>query len=964
MATQSSNVLRRAIRSAVGSNLEKLNDRDLLQRFADAEDQDAFGTLFRRHGEMVLGVCRRVLNSVQDAEDACQAVFLVLARKAKKTGWQPSIVNWLYATARRVAANAGVAARRRLKREGKAAVAGVVQPIDQMTGRELLAALDEELARLPPTYRETLVLCYLEGLSREEAAARLVISPGTVKIRLERGRKKLGDALTRRGCVLGAGLLTLAVTSPAGASSPRLLEAVLANANGTVPAAVATLAKGVTMNGIGNMKLFSLLALVGATVLSVGVGASRPVPTNNTSQVKSEKPDPDKRATKADDKQTKLIGKVVDADGKPIVGAKLYSGSVTEVRSIARNDYELAALGISDKEGRFQFDVPAPKAKTIGYLIAQAPNFGVDWVLYGEADPTLDTGDITLRLAKDVPITGRVLNTEGKPIPGVSLSASEIYVPTGGKLDLYMAELLDKKRKRDEMTPPQKGLVVPLDKITGTVTTDKEGRFAIHGAGAERLVRVVIKDANIARAAIHVLTRPGLDPKPYNDVLLNKEYNSIVGLNRYLGMFAPEFTFIAEPGKEIAGTVTDGVTGKPVPGCRVFTVTGYGDVVATKTDASGKYLVQGIHKNPAGYALFVEGPEGSGYVQLRPQADDNEGYSPLRLNVKMFRGSMVSGQIVDKQTGKGVRAGVRFAPLPDNKYFGTKPEYSSYARDRTTQMTDMQGRFQLPTIPGRSAILVQVISNEKSDGALVNPYRRAVPDPKHKELFQYVKSDDTWLFSAAGGGSEILSIANSVAILDLKEGEEAQVELSVDRGLVGKLEIQDEDGKPLTGAWVSGITDSWPIAYKLKTASSPIFGINPELPRTLVVYHPEKKLGGLVTIRGDEKAPVVAKLGAMSKVTGRLVDSGGTPLSDVNVVVSGVNSIVSEMYRFGKPTAKPVITDKDGKFVLDGVFPDMEFSLGVYKDNQFFIGKPKLGPIKLKPGETQDLGERRVEPVR
>src|SRR5205823_909740 len=121
------------------------------------------------------------------AEDACQATFLLLARKAKSTRWQPSIANWLYTTARRVAHNAGVAAKRRIKREGRAAVPEAVPPVDRMTGRELLAVLDRELDRLPPIYREPLVLCYLEGLTHDEVAARLGVAPSTLKVRIHRG---------------------------------------------------------------------------------------------------------------------------------------------------------------------------------------------------------------------------------------------------------------------------------------------------------------------------------------------------------------------------------------------------------------------------------------------------------------------------------------------------------------------------------------------------------------------------------------------------------------------------------------------------------------------------------------------------------------------------------------------------------------------------------------------------------
>src|SRR5262249_16680421 len=152
------------------------------------------------------------LANAQDAEDACQATFLVLAKKAAGGRWQPSVANWLYTTARKVAHNASVAAQRRARREGQAAVPEAVQPVDRLPGRELLAALGEGRENPPPRYREPLVLCYLEGLTRDDAARRLGIPAATLKAQLERGRKRLGDALTGRGCALGAGLLALAAT--------------------------------------------------------------------------------------------------------------------------------------------------------------------------------------------------------------------------------------------------------------------------------------------------------------------------------------------------------------------------------------------------------------------------------------------------------------------------------------------------------------------------------------------------------------------------------------------------------------------------------------------------------------------------------------------------------------------------------------------------------------------------------
>src|SRR5262249_22165481 len=159
--------------------------------------------------------------------------FLVLSQKAHALRWQESVANWLYTAARKVARNALVAAKRRRKQERRAAVSEAVPPVDAMTGRELLTILDEELEKLPPRYREPLVLCCLEGLTRDEAATRLRVRAGTLKIRLERGRKRLSDSLALRGCALGAGLLAVVATAPAGTPPARLTDAILATASGT-----------------------------------------------------------------------------------------------------------------------------------------------------------------------------------------------------------------------------------------------------------------------------------------------------------------------------------------------------------------------------------------------------------------------------------------------------------------------------------------------------------------------------------------------------------------------------------------------------------------------------------------------------------------------------------------------------------------------------------------------------------
>ena len=171
-------------------------DGDLVKRYVTGKDEAAFQTLVRRHGPMVLGVCRRVLRNHHDAEDAFQATFLVLVRKAATLRSPAMIGNWLYGVAHRTAWHARKCiAKRRVKE------AEVIAPTEMPdhAWADLRPVLDEELARLADKYRVLLVLCDLEGRTRKEAATLLGIPEGTVATRLTQARAMLAKRLTKRG---------------------------------------------------------------------------------------------------------------------------------------------------------------------------------------------------------------------------------------------------------------------------------------------------------------------------------------------------------------------------------------------------------------------------------------------------------------------------------------------------------------------------------------------------------------------------------------------------------------------------------------------------------------------------------------------------------------------------------------------------------------------------------------------
>jgi RNA polymerase sigma factor (sigma-70 family) len=183
-------------------------DRQLLRRFTKAGDESAFEMLIQRHGPIVLGVCRRVLGNADGAEDAFQATFLVLVRRAASIQRPELLGNWLYGVAFRIASRARQNAARRAESERQVAYRPRPELLPELARRELRSVLDEEMSRLPEKYRAPLVLCYLEGKTNEEAARQLGWPTGSMSWRLARGRELLRKRLELRDVAYSPMLLT------------------------------------------------------------------------------------------------------------------------------------------------------------------------------------------------------------------------------------------------------------------------------------------------------------------------------------------------------------------------------------------------------------------------------------------------------------------------------------------------------------------------------------------------------------------------------------------------------------------------------------------------------------------------------------------------------------------------------------------------------------------------------------
>jgi RNA polymerase sigma factor (sigma-70 family) len=277
MATGQVRSLLRQIRRAIDPRQGGVPDTELLERFVAQRDEAAFEVLLWRHGPMVLNVCRRLLHQEQDAEDAFQATFLTLVRKARSIGHGEAVASWLYKVAYRIALAARTRRALPVNRAWPMLEPQVLEATPDIVWRELRLVLDEEVSRLPAKYRTAFVLCYLEGRTNEEAAQELGCPKGTILSRLARARERLRRRLLQRGVALSTGALAcvLAEKASAGALPTALvdgtLKVALLMAAGKATAEVISPSTTLLMEGAVRAMLMTKLRLAGLVIVALGL---------------------------------------------------------------------------------------------------------------------------------------------------------------------------------------------------------------------------------------------------------------------------------------------------------------------------------------------------------------------------------------------------------------------------------------------------------------------------------------------------------------------------------------------------------------------------------------------------------------------------------------------------------------------------------------------------------------------
>jgi RNA polymerase sigma factor (sigma-70 family) len=371
--------LRSALRLPDG---EDLTDAQLVECFADRRDPAALEVLVRRHAPMVWGVCRRALGNVHDAEDAFQATFLVLVRKAAGLHSPARLGNWLYGVAQRTALKARAARARRGGRQRP--LTDVPEPaVRDDLGNGLRPHLDGELSRLPEKYRTVIVLCELEGRTVREAAELLGCPDGTVASRLARGRTLLGKRLARLGLAVPGGAAPVAALAPqaAAASGPPALvnstihavtRAAAGQAAGLLSPRVAALTEGV-MKAMFLNKLLKGTAVLLVTLGALALGGGL-LTQHRAAGPAAQQGDPARAAEKDARQPTAAAGSVqgnVTFEGKPLpAGTVSFAARGKAFTAPLQADGSYALKGVPPGNYRVVIETdsarPRPKDKGAG----------------------------------------------------------------------------------------------------------------------------------------------------------------------------------------------------------------------------------------------------------------------------------------------------------------------------------------------------------------------------------------------------------------------------------------------------------------------------------------------------------------------------------------------------------------------------------------------------------------------
>lgn len=701
------------------------SDAELLTRFIAGRDEAAFAELVRRHASLVWGVCRQVLGHDQDAEDAFQATFLLLARRARSVRNGAALASWLHGTAWHVSAKARRAAAARTARERRVGLRPAGDVAADVALRELQAIFHEEVARLPAKCREPFVLCVLEGRGRAEVARELCWNEGTLSTRLADARKRLWARLARRGVDVAAALCAVEMTRQA-APAALVVATVSTAVNGTISSTVAALVTG----GIGSMftaktQLLTALALLAVVLMSGTAGLRR--------LGRIEAPQPQGKAQTAAASAVaspkfailpvNITGTAIGPDNQPVKAATVYL--MAEHGSASR----IVKMATTDDRGHYEFrQTPVPSLSTAAgveptsvtvQICATAPGLAFAWrprmqlcsqtllerapqgilITNGSSMTILRLASSrqTVNLVFGVPeaFAGRIVDERGTPVVGV-------------KVCMVIGDWLRRPTTEESSFWTLMG---GLPESITTSTTDPDGRFRLGNVPHNFIARLQLTHPDYAGLDLYAATTDS----PVTSEVTHFPSVPTPGRQNVVFTRGIDLTF-ARP-RSIPIRVVSSMTGEAVVGARVtasnsgpLRYSSYGE-----TDQSGRVE---LRLPPGDFALDVRKRD-SDFVCYRQDftvTTDAEQPREVRLvscgilkveTVDADTGRPLAGvdilnvQIVDADTGRPL-AGVEISRLPGRGIGLGIRDSTGFSVDTRT---NKKGAVRIPVAPGRLHVM-------------------------------------------------------------------------------------------------------------------------------------------------------------------------------------------------------------------------------------------------------------------
>jgi hypothetical protein len=531
---------------------------------------------------------------------------------------------------------------------------------------------------------------------------------------------------------------------------------------------------------------------------------------------------------------------------------------------------------------------------------------------------------------KRITIDGRILDLEGRPVTGATVTVKYVQAPSDQTFDAWIDEV--KRIGKQPFGLPYVGMP-RRGPISGT--TDRDGHFKVADMPRDSIATVVIKGPGIETSQVYVLTR---DMPP-----LRAKDRQLISLPTII-YYGARFDHVAAPARPIAGTIRDKDTGAPISGVHITgmpnipssTIT-TPDVEAT-TDAQGRYRIEGL-PTTRGFKLFTEAPANQPYVNcgfISPASNPEPG--PLTFDMTLKRGVLVRGRLTDKVTGKPLHGFVNYFAFVDNPHLIDYPNFKRESHVTRAPISDADGHFTIPALPGRGLLAVR---------APEVGYLHGIGAPGIKGL-----DANLGVFLTS---PHYCSIADQHIFAEVNPApgtNEIAVELQADPGRSISGTIIDPDGQPIATPVEIRTLDVFQSSRRTSNNSS-AFAMHglPSGPYRLDFVAHERKLAGSLLLTGREAGKLTVRLQRWGAVTGRVVDDQGKPRADV------------EIFSAVRPQPDPergdletkLTVDGHGRFRIDGLVPGVKYDALGNSPNK--ASGPVLNGVVVQPGEVKDLGD-------